>query len=607
MIAFVLYAWSVDLPKKNLVNSPVRVYEHTENGIQVSSCTRGKESGTTSGTYRSTKYVTPSTSRYYSSRQKNASSTGYAGGGSIQPVVIWDTEANDDGTVTVTGWHGNASILNIPETIDGKTVTKIGDRAFRNNQIIRHVIIPKTVANIGTWAFSDCGSLRSVQILGTIEESDWSFSGCSELDDIVFGSEVKKIPGRLFQDCTGLTHVEIPGGITEIGNFAFSGCTNLANVTFNKGLKKVGFDAFLGCVALKNIVLPEGLNSLDASFKDCISIESVYIPATIEESDWAFSGCQKLSNVTFGSGIEKVPGRLFQDCTGLTHIEIPGTVTEIGNWAFSGCDALKSISFGKYMSSIAFCSFSKCTNLTDVYYGGTQPQWAEIKIDSNNDPLIGATIHYNADIPNTPDTKPEPTPTPGPTDKPTPTPPVTPTPSPTSTPKFTDVKSGAYYYDAVIWAVKKGVTSGTGNNKFSPNASCTRGQIVTFLWRAAGSPDPVSSANPFSDVKPSDYFYKAVLWAVENNITSGIGGGRFGPGGACTRGQAVTFLWRAEKSPNASAGSLFSDVKSGSYYEKAVDWAVSKNVTSGTGNGKFSPDASCTRGQIVTFLYRANG
>ena len=130
---------------------------------------------------------------------------------------------------------------------------------------------------------------------------------------------------------------------------------------------------------------------------------------------------------------------------------------------------------------------------------------------------------------------------------------------------------------------------------------------MTFLWRAAGSPDPVSSANPFSDVKPSDYFYKAVLWAVENNITSGIGGGRFGPGGACTRGQAVTFLWRAEKSPNASAGSLFSDVKSGSYYEKAVDWAVSKNVTSGTGNGKFSPDASCTRGQIVTFLYRANG
>ena len=179
-------------------------------------------------------------------------------------------------------------------------------------------------------------------------------------------------------------------------------------------------------------------------------------------------------------------------------------------------------------------------------------------------------------------------------------------PTPPST-EFADVSTGAYYFEPVSWAVSNGITSGTGGHKFSPHASCTRGQIVTFLWRAAGSPDPVSSANPFSDVKPSDYFYKAVLWAVENNITSGIGGGRFGPGGACTRGQAVTFLWRAEKSPNASAGSSFSDVKSGSYYEKAVDWAVSKNVTSGTGNGKFSPDASCTRGQIVTFLYRANG
>ena len=175
-----------------------------------------------------------------------------------------------------------------------------------------------------------------------------------------------------------------------------------------------------------------------------------------------------------------------------------------------------------------------------------------------------------------------------------------------SSTSFTDVKTNAYYADAVKWAVEKDITSGTGNNKFSPDGSCTRGQIVTFLWRADGSPTPKTTVNPFKDVKPSDYFYKAVLWAVENNITSGIGGGRFGPGEACTRGQAVTFLWRAEKSPNASAASSFSDVKSGSYYEKAVDWAVSKNVTSGTGNRKFSPDASCTRGQIVTFLYRAD-
>lgn len=172
---------------------------------------------------------------------------------------------------------------------------------------------------------------------------------------------------------------------------------------------------------------------------------------------------------------------------------------------------------------------------------------------------------------------------------------------------FTDVKSNAYYADAVKWAVEKDITSGTGNNKFSPDASCTRGQIVTFLWRAAGSPEPKTAVNPFKDVKSTDYYYKAVLWAVENNITSGIAKRKFGPNTSCTRSQAVTFLWRAAGSPGVNnAGKPFTDVKSGGYYESAVKWAVANNVTSGTGTNTFSPDTSCTRGQIVTFLYRAN-
>ena len=177
-------------------------------------------------------------------------------------------------------------------------------------------------------------------------------------------------------------------------------------------------------------------------------------------------------------------------------------------------------------------------------------------------------------------------------------------PTPPST-EFTDVSAGAYYFEPVNWAVSKGITSGTGNNKFSPNAFCTRGQIATFLWRAAGSPEPRTSVNPFNVVKFNDYYYKAVLWAVENNITSGIGGGKFGPGRVCTRGQAVTFLWRAGGSPASGGRNSFSDVSPGSYYENAVNWAVMKTVTSGTGKGKFSPDKACTRGQIVTFMYRA--
>ena len=170
---------------------------------------------------------------------------------------------------------------------------------------------------------------------------------------------------------------------------------------------------------------------------------------------------------------------------------------------------------------------------------------------------------------------------------------------------FLDVKQSDYYYDAVKWAVEKGVTEGTSADTFSPGASCTRAQMVTFLWRAAGSPAPKSTTNPFRDVSSSDYYYNAVLWAVENGITSGTGADTFAPTATVTRGQTVTFLYRAAGSPAVSGGS-FSDVAASAYYANAVAWASQNNITSGTGNGKFSPNADCTRGQIVTLLYRAN-
>ena len=169
---------------------------------------------------------------------------------------------------------------------------------------------------------------------------------------------------------------------------------------------------------------------------------------------------------------------------------------------------------------------------------------------------------------------------------------------------FRDVKQSDYYYDAVKWAVEKGITEGTSIDTFSPGASCTRAQMVTFLWRAAGSPTPNSTVNPFKDVSSSDYYYSAVLWAVENGITSGTDAETFSPGGTVTRGQTVTFLYRAAGSPAVSGGS-FSDVAANAYYAKAVAWANENGITSGTGNGKFGPKADCTRAQIMTLLYRA--
>ena len=169
---------------------------------------------------------------------------------------------------------------------------------------------------------------------------------------------------------------------------------------------------------------------------------------------------------------------------------------------------------------------------------------------------------------------------------------------------FTDVPAGSYYEDAVIWAVDKGITTGTSATTFNPNGICTRAQAVTFLWRAAGSPAAKSSAMPFADVKAGSYYYDAVLWAVENGITKGTSDTTFSPNMTCSRAQIVAFLWRSEKSPAAGTANPFADVKSTAYYAGAVLWAVREDITKGTTNTTFSPDADCTRAQIVTFLWR---
>ena len=169
---------------------------------------------------------------------------------------------------------------------------------------------------------------------------------------------------------------------------------------------------------------------------------------------------------------------------------------------------------------------------------------------------------------------------------------------------FTDVPAGSYYEDAVIWAVDKGITTGTSATTFNPNGICTRAQAVTFLWRTAGSPAAKSSAMPFADVKAGSYYETAVLWAVENGITKGTSDTTFSPNMTCSRAQIVAFLWRSEKSPAAGTANPFADVKSTAYYADAVLWAVKEDVTKGTTNTTFSPDADCTRAQIVTFLWR---
>ena len=170
--------------------------------------------------------------------------------------------------------------------------------------------------------------------------------------------------------------------------------------------------------------------------------------------------------------------------------------------------------------------------------------------------------------------------------------------------EFIDVPSDSYFYEAVMWAVENGVTTGVSASRFDPNGVCTRAQAVTFLWRTAGSPEPETRTMPFADAPAGSYYYDAVLWAVENGITKGTSDTTFSPNDTCTRAQIVSFLWRSEKTPVASSRNPFTDVKPGAYYLDAVLWAVESGITKGTTAIKFSPDADCTRAQIVTFLWR---
>lgn len=182
-----------------------------------------------------------------------------------------------------------------------------------------------------------------------------------------------------------------------------------------------------------------------------------------------------------------------------------------------------------------------------------------------------------------------------------------PAPAQTAAPKaaavqFTDVKKDAYYYDAVQWAVQKGVASGTSETTFGPDQNCTRAQAISFLWRAAGSPAPKAAKGPFTDVADGAYYQQAVAWAAERGIVSGS---TLNPDAEVTRGQLATFLYWEAGSPSVGKAASFTDVPADAYYSQAAAWVAEKGIASGTGENTFSPDAVCTRGQIVTFLYRA--
>ena len=291
----------------------------------------------------------------------------------------------------------------------------------------------------------------------------------------------------------------------------------------------------------------------------------------------AFMNCPNLERVTFADSITSVEGAAFYGCRNLNNVSLPYQLKTIGRNAFTDCTGLQRIFIPETVETIGPQCFDR-TGLTDIFYGGTTARWNALNVSG----VSGAFVHMSS--PGFP---------PGASA------------APTHEPNFfEDVFEDAYYFDAVRWAVREEITAGTDETHFSPDATCTRAQMATFLWRTAGEPEPQSTENPFKDVAETAHYYKAVLWAAEVGITKGVDESHFAPEATVTRAQAATLLCRAFGG-KAEGDNPFADVPATAYYAEAVRWAAKTGVTNGTDETHFSPDAPCMRCQIVTFLYRA--
>ena len=559
---------------------------------------------------------------------------------------------------------GNFAFVNCANLITVSlpdSLTELGQSAFRNCISLTTVDFSANLEMVDGYAFMNCHALTAADLGSKVEIiGNSAFFACHALAEVNLGESLLGINTLAFSECTSLAEITMPDTLTALGSDVFNGCSALTSVKLSEGLTNlpaytfnecvslvdvklpmylttIGERAFYYCQSLESIDLPMGLIAMDNdAFGFCVKLHDIELPMALSYIGYfAFNGCTSLGNLEFPPNLTYYTGGMFYDCTGITEVVFPEATIYVDDDTFAGCTNLKKIVFTGDLPTI-LAAFIGVT--ADAWYPAGNESWTPASLLNYGGSLTWHAMCKNHDW-----------------GKWTPVVEATCTAGgieervcsecawseqrasepaghiwddgvvnedgetvytcrvcsettgelPFVNP-FTDVKEGDFYYDSVIWAVKKGITTGATETTFNPNGQCQRAAVVTFLWRAAGSPEPASTVNPFSDVKESDFFYKAVLWAVENKITNGLTETSFGPFELCNRAQVVTFLYRAMGTPEVTnTVNPFSDVDVSAFYGPAVLWAVENGITNGMGDGTFGIGSVCNRAQVVTFLYRA--
>ena len=476
---------------------------------------------------------------------KEAEDDGLIDSGTCGENVFW--ELDRDGLLKI---YGNGAMADYSEAAPAPW------NAYAD--AIKTVEICEGVTHIGESAFRGCAMTVVYIPVSVTCFGAGSFYGCEALDDVYYGgteAQWREIENYLNEHSIGCATIHYYRNLADLGTCG----ENISWELYRDGLLTI-----YGTGEMTDYTWRESAPWT----KFLVLVQRVEISNGITSiGDRAFHGCSFLEQITIPASVTRIGAEAFFDCQKLTDVVIPDGVTVIETYTFGACRALETVTIPDSVVEIQDNVFYLCDSLTDVYYSGSQEEWDAIRIGEGNPLLTAAAIHVNP---------------------------------------FYDVDDSAYFYQPIRWAIEAGITNGTSLSTFDPEAKCTREQIVTFLWRAAGKPEPTLTENPFEDVTTGSYAYKAILWALENGITTGTSATTFGLQDACTREQVATFLWRAAGKPMPeSTENIFTDLNENNFGYYPILWAAENGITTGYGNGLFGLNDTCTRGQIVTFLYRA--